>query len=300
MFKRYRLRKMVKHLLREARHARHMREDITSKEKIDGLLKAEQAFRSAYQSQDGQQIEKRAQELMNRIVEVYPRRRHGKIRENIEIVVVALAVAMGFRTYFIQPFKIPTGSMQPTLYGIVHKAQDGRSAMDRFPLNLMTFFLFGEKYSEVTSKVTGYIDPEYDENEEYFRIKIAGQEHLIDKNLARHFEPGSFVRKGAVLATGRVKRGDHIFVNKVKYNFVRPKRGDIVVFSTENITDPRVRKNSYYIKRLAGLPGEQISIDPPYLVVNGKRIDEPSPFKRILHDEAYDGYALARKMAKEC
>jgi len=31
---------------------------------------------------------------------------------------VALAVAMGIRTFFLQPFKIPTGSMQPTLFGV--------------------------------------------------------------------------------------------------------------------------------------------------------------------------------------
>src|SRR3984885_6397329 len=42
-------------------------------------------------------------------------------RENVEVLLVALAVAMGIRTFFLQPFKIPTGSMQPTLYGITSK-----------------------------------------------------------------------------------------------------------------------------------------------------------------------------------
>ena len=39
-------------------------------------------------------------------------------RENVEVLLVALAVAMAIRTFFVQPFKIPTGSMQPTLFGV--------------------------------------------------------------------------------------------------------------------------------------------------------------------------------------
>src|SRR3974390_3519373 len=39
-------------------------------------------------------------------------------RENVEVLLVALSVAMGIRTFFLQPFKIPTGSMQPSLYGV--------------------------------------------------------------------------------------------------------------------------------------------------------------------------------------
>ena len=35
------------------------------------------------------------------------------------VLVVAIVFAAGVKAYFLQPFRIPTGSMQPTLYGIV-------------------------------------------------------------------------------------------------------------------------------------------------------------------------------------
>src|SRR5882724_1768592 len=51
----------------------------------------------------------------NKWLKPYP---NATIRENVEVLLVALAVAMGIRTFFLQPFKIPTGSMQPTLFGV--------------------------------------------------------------------------------------------------------------------------------------------------------------------------------------
>jgi signal peptidase I len=53
--------------------------------------------------------------VANKWLKQYP---NAGIRENIEVLLVAIAVAMAIRTFFVQPFKIPTGSMQPTLYGV--------------------------------------------------------------------------------------------------------------------------------------------------------------------------------------
>src|SRR5207249_3648125 len=61
--------------------------------------------------------------VANKWLKPYP---NAAWRENIEVLLVALAVAMGIRTFFLQPFKIPTGSMQPTLFGVTSFPEYGR------------------------------------------------------------------------------------------------------------------------------------------------------------------------------
>ncbi|MBP8304252.1 MAG: signal peptidase I [Phycisphaerae bacterium] len=81
--------------------------------------------------------------------------------------------------------------------------------------------------------------------------------------------------------------GDHIFVNKLTYRFSRPQRGDVVVFRTRGLKS--VEEDTYYVKRVAGLPGETVGIDAPYLLVNDRRVTEPEIFSRIA--EGKDGFS---------
>src|SRR5580698_23843 len=46
---------------------------------------------------------------------IYPK---SSLVENVEFFLVAAIVILGIRTYFVQPFKIPTNSMWPTYYGM--------------------------------------------------------------------------------------------------------------------------------------------------------------------------------------
>lgn len=47
-----------------------------------------------------------------------PRQNNVKLAENVDAFMVTFAIAFAIRAVVFQPFKIPTGSMQPTLFGI--------------------------------------------------------------------------------------------------------------------------------------------------------------------------------------
>ncbi|MBD2666173.1 signal peptidase I [Richelia sinica FACHB-800] len=66
---------------------------------------------------------------------------------------------------------------------------------------------------------------------------------------------------------------DKIIVDKLKYKFAKPERGDIVVFSP---TD-ELQKEQYqdaFIKRVIGLPGERVEIRDGKVYINDKQLEE--------------------------
>ena len=58
--------------------------------------------------------------------------------------------------------------------------------------------------------------------------------------------------------------GDNLIVDKLTYRFKDPKRYDIVVFPYQ------YEKNTYYIKRIIGMPGETVRISDGYVYINGE------------------------------
>jgi signal peptidase I len=68
--------------------------------------------------------------------------------------------------------------------------------------------------------------------------------------------------------------GDRVLVNKLSYHFHDVNRGDVVVFEKDPTdTSPDATKD--LIKRVIGLPGENIYYDNGRTYVNGKALDEP-------------------------
>jgi signal peptidase I len=63
--------------------------------------------------------------------------------------------------------------------------------------------------------------------------------------------------------------GELVIVNKLAYRLGEPARGDILVFYYP--VDP----SQEFIKRVVGLPGDQVSIHKGAILINGQRLDEP-------------------------
>lgn len=139
-------------------------------------------------------------------------------RNWVILLAVSLAViflpTLAIRTFLIQPFKIPTGAMAPTIMG-----------------------------------------------------------NRTDAN-------------------GNPILGDHIFVNKLIYRLAEPHRGDVIVFRTKGLQF--VNQDTFFIKRIAGLPGETIGVVPPYILVNEAKVTTPAIFSMIAEEKnGYSGFCPA-------
>jgi signal peptidase I len=66
-----------------------------------------------------------------------------------------------------------------------------------------------------------------------------------------------------------LKYGDRVLVNKFIYRFTEPERGDVIVFKSVEGDDEDL------IKRVVGVPGDEIAVRDGKLFVNGEPQKEP-------------------------
>jgi len=238
-------------------------------------------------------------ELENVVGKITPARQYAGWRENCEVILVAIVIAAGVRAYLLEPFKIPTGSMQPTLNGIIGVRTE---APPPNPLiRAVNFFIGGRTYFDTVAKQDDVVvDLQEKTIANYFTFtrilceKGSYEVFAPKTTLERSFgvRPGRVYSAGQPIVRGYIDNGDFLLVNKMTYNFVKPARGDVFVFKTtgidliERTLDPQFG-SQHYIKRLAGLPGDNLRIDPPNLYVNGRLAPE-KVFQRVM--AAQDGY----------
>ncbi len=79
----------------------------------------------------------------------------------------------------------------------------------------------------------------------------------------------------------QLENHERIFINKFVYRFEPIQRGDVVVFRYP--LDP----SKSYIKRVIGLPGDEVSIRDGRVLVDGKPLSEPYVPSDYLDDQSY-------------
>ena len=182
-------------------------------------------------------------------------------REWLDTLVVALSVAMAFRAYYYEPFKIPTGSMQETLWGWHTKANAEKGKWDAFPLSLFKWAYTGSRTVDWKAPVSGMVRCQ-PRNDGFATVKIGMSDETwsLPTDACRALQ-GKFVHKGDTFWKGSITTGDFIFVNRWKWNFWKPQNGQVMIFSTTGIS--QLPQGTHYIKRMKARPGETYTLEHP-------------------------------------
>jgi len=92
---------------------------------------------------------------------------------------------------------------------------------------------------------------------------------LLVAFVVRTFLLAHFVVDGTSM-TSTLQSGDRVFVNKMSYRLHDPNRGDVVV-----LHQPSSGVERDLIKRVIGLPGEEIEVRSCNVLIDGRLLNEP-------------------------
>ena len=109
-------RKKCRSLFQAAKHARNMREDIAEPAQLEALRVAEEALRQGVSKKGSTQAEQ--VQLEQAIDRVYPFSLRRGVREQVEVIIVAIAAAMAIRAFFLNPLKFQRALCNPRLMGL--------------------------------------------------------------------------------------------------------------------------------------------------------------------------------------
>ena len=300
-------------IAKNARRQLHRRRDLLTDEQFGSFSSQIDELEATVRNgnvADRKQVEEMVERLDKNFAKLQPASTDAAWRENCEVLLVALVLAIGIRAYFLQPFKIPTGSMEPTLNGIIAHEVKPDAKLPNFFVRTFDYLWLGRTYADAVSvqddTITGLQPIKKLGIFNYTRIHCASGRNYdvyVPREKMEQERPDTFnifpnrqLKAGEQIVHGYVDTGDQVFVDKFTYNFRLPNREDVFVFSTAGIAgtrradmDPAI-KSEYYIKRLAGTPGDELRIDHPRLFINGQ-LNPGKYFERVASSQnGYTGY----------
>lgn len=87
---------------------------------------------------------------------------------------------------------------------------------------------------------------------------------LLAKGITKYI--GQYTKVEGISMENVLHDGDYIIINKISYRFHNPERFDIIVFPFD--------ADTYYIKRIIGLPGEKIQVIDGLIYIDGLPLKE--------------------------
>lgn len=243
--------------------------------------------------------------------------------DNLEVALVAAIIVIGIRTFFFQPFIIPTNSMYPTYSGMKAVVYEDKNDAPSMLAKTFRFLALGAKHKALIAQNGGavqLVNVRQVKGKKWFflptvlneyTLLVGGVPHKIllpaDFDISSAIEESfpnwdgvggnlnASVSAGETILRFDITLGDALFVDRLSYHFKRPEAGDPFVFRTGEI--PGIEGGAgnivdkYYIKRIGGVGGERLEIKNGALLVNGEPRSEVEAFERNERQEGdYKGY----------
>ncbi len=205
-------RKEGKMLLRGVQKFLRYNDDLITEDRHSKIEEKKDAFAEALRdtNQLRGNMENLAEDLTDTCKKSVKSYRPSAMKENMEVIFVAVVIAMGIRAYFIQQFKIPTGSMQPTMNGIIaypvseinpkstYKAPEGYEKPG-LPTRLWDKLWYGRSHVDWVSHEEDALVFDkthfYDENPFLFFPRT----YLITQNGHKYSAPGTISRVASLM-----------------------------------------------------------------------------------------------------